>query len=146
MKCAKCKNGQKIAIRNNFYFCSVKQMPIYECNVCEFYKGKNKYNAKKVVTDVGRFDSKKEANRFFELDNMQKQGLIKNLECQKRFELVPKTKDERAVFYVADFVYEENGQKIAEDVKSQITKKNPTYILKRKLFKYKYTEYVFVEK
>ena len=46
--------------------------------------------------------------------------------------LIPKGKDgERAVKYIADFVYKENGQVIVEDVKGK--KKTQVYILKRKL-------------
>lgn len=37
---------------------------------------------------------------------------------------------ERAVNYIADFVYQENGQKVVEDTKGFKTK---DYILKRKL-------------
>ena len=37
---------------------------------------------------------------------------------------------ERATYYVADFVYEENGKKVVEDTKGVKTK---DYILKRKL-------------
>ena len=104
-----------------------------------------KYHNKPVYLGNIRFDSIKEKNRYFELAMLEKSGIIKNLERQKRFEVVPKNEGERAVFYVADFVYMEREQKICEDVKSPITRKNPTYIIKRKLFKYLYKDYEFRE-
>ena len=76
---------------------------------------------------------------------LEKSGIIKNLERQKKFELIPKTNNERAIFYVADFVYLEGEKLVCEDTKSYITKKNPTYIIKRKLFKYRFPEYEFRE-
>ena len=111
------------------------------------YAKRSKYGNKKTIINGVRYDSQKEANRAFELAMLQKAGVIKNLERQKRFEIVPKTKDERAVFYQADFVYQEveSGKLICEDVKSPATRKDKTYIIKRKLFKYNYPEYEFRE-
>ena len=57
---------------------------------------------------------------------LQKGGLISDLQLQVRFEICPKKyANKRARYYVADFVYTENGQKVIEDVKSPITRKNP---------------------
>jgi hypothetical protein len=75
----------------------------------------------------------KEANRWCELKMLEKAGLIKDLQRQVKFELIPKQDGERAVHYVADFVYVEDGKKIVEDVKSAVTKKNKEYVIKRKL-------------
>ena len=108
-------------------------------------RGFNKYHNKKTVAFGLVFDSKKESERYLELVILQKAGKIKNLERQKRFEIVPKTPGEKAVFYVADFVYEQENKLVCEDVKSPITKKNPAYIIKRKLFKYLYKDYEFRE-
>ena len=115
------------------------------CGHCADKKAKSKYNNKKTVVNGITFDSSKECKRFLELSLLQNNGVIKNLERQKRFQLVPKTKDEKAIFYLADFVYEEKGRQICEDVKSAITRKNSTYIIKRKLFKYLYPGYMFRE-
>lgn len=104
-----------------------------------------KYHNKKTKICGIVFDSKKEASRFMELEMLQRAGKISALERQKRFEVVPKTRTERAAFYVADFVYVADGRKTIEDVKSAITKKNPVYVLKKKLVKYLYPEYDFVE-
>jgi hypothetical protein len=75
----------------------------------------------------------KEANRWCELKMLEKAGLIQDLQRQVKFELIPKQDGERAVHYVADFVYVEGGKKIVEDVKSAATKKNKEYVIKRKL-------------
>ncbi len=108
---------------------------------------RSKYGNKKTVIGNIVFDSKKESERFLELSMLQKSGFIKNLERQKRFEIVPKTKTERAVHYVADFVYTETetNKLVCEDVKSAATRKDKTYIIKRKLFKYNYPDYEFRE-
>ena len=90
----------------------------------------NKYNAKKTILDGMVFDSRREANRYAELKLLQRAGKIKNLRCQVPFELIPSQDGERAVKYIADFVYEENGNEIVEDVKGFHPK---DYIIKRKL-------------
>lgn len=53
-------------------------------------------------------------------------------------------KYERAVRYIADFVYTDTMTEkvIVEDVKGY---KTDVYKLKRKLFKYRYPEYIFLE-
>lgn len=105
-----------------------------------------KYHNHKTEYEGKKFDSIKEKNRFIELATLEKAGFIHNLETQKRFQIVPKTeKVKRARFYVADFVYTENGVKVIEDVKSPITKKNPVYTLKKALVLWQYPEYEFRE-
>lgn len=108
-------------------------------------KRKAKYNNQKIEFDGMKFDSKKEYTRFNELMMMQRAGIIDELRRQVSFEIVPKNGTERAAYYVADFVYKEGGKKIIEDVKSQITKQNPVYVLKRKLVKNIYKDYEFRE-
>ncbi len=108
--------------------------------------GFNKYHAKKTECNGLVFDSKKEAARYNELLLLEKGGIIKELELQKKFEIVPKTdKVRRARFYVADFVYTKDGVKIIEDVKSPITKKNPVYSLKKALVQWQYPDFEFLE-
>lgn len=108
-------------------------------------KKKSKYNNCRLEVDGMKFDSKKEYNRFNELMLMQSAGLISDLKRQVKFLLVEKSATESAAYYVADFTYNEGCRKIIEDVKSPITKKNPVYILKRKLVKSIYKDYVFRE-
>ena len=72
---------------------------------------------------------------------MQRAGVISDLQMQVSFELIPSQKVdgkvvERAVNYIADFVYQQNGQKVVEDTKGMRTK---DYIIKRKLMLYIHT-------
>lgn len=107
---------------------------------------RRKYGNKKVTIDGNKFDSKAEARRYEDLKLMLKAGVIKDLELQKEFEIIPKQKGERRAVYKADFVYfdKEKNEKVIEDVKSKPTRTS-TYVLKRKLVKLKYPEYVFKE-
>jgi len=96
------------------------------------------------------FDSKKERDRFIVLRIMRRNGEIKNLQIQKRFLLLPATKSdhpERPAHYTADFFYYdvELGKWVIEDTKSEITKKEPAYILRRKIIKQKYPQFLFKE-
>ena len=70
----------------------------------------SKYHAKKVEIEGVLFDSKKEAQVWARLQNLQRMGVISELQRQVRFELVPKQKDERAVHYVADYVFKEGDK------------------------------------
>lgn len=91
----------------------------------------SKYRAKKVQVDGITFDSKREARRYCELKLLERAGEIHSLELQKRYELIPKQGKERAVHYIADFVYRDSkGAEIVEDTKGVRT---PEYVIKRKL-------------
>ena len=123
-------------------------------------KNHTKLNNQKVTIDGIEFDSRKEAQRYKELLLLQRAGVIQNLELQKRYELIPaqyetvetgeyykigvkkgqpKTKQvciEQSVVYIADFVYEEKGQTVVEDVKGFREPSSATYakfVLKRKM-------------
>ena len=48
----------------------------------------SKYKNKKVTVNGKVFDSKKEAQRYQELKLLEKSGIIKDLELQKRFILL----------------------------------------------------------
>ena len=99
---------------------------------------KHKYHAQK--TDG--YDSKKEARRADVLKLMLKQGLICSLQEQVPFVLCPKQEGidfngkticlRREMKYIADFVYNENGQIIVEDCKGF---KTPEYKRKKRLMK-----------
>lgn len=98
----------------------------------------SKFFSKKVKVDGMVFDSKKEYQRWLELQELEKKGDICCLQRQVKFVLLPKQNGERAVTYVADYVYVYGDILVVEDVKSKYTKKQPKYILKRKLFKFMY--------
>ena len=102
------------------------------------YKKYNKYQNKKTRSSDGIVhDSQKEARRWTELQLRQKAGLISNLERQVRFELIPKQDGERPCYYIADFVYSDpTGELVVEDVKSEATRKDKAYVIKRKLMLY----------
>lgn len=109
----------------------------------------NKFHAKK--TEVGGvvYDSKREAKHAQQLQALADSGAIQNLQRQVRFTLQDayinnKGEKIRKIEYVADFVYEENGKKIVEDVKGSKNTLTEVFKLKKKLFEYKYPDYFFV--
>ena len=112
----------------------------------------NKYYNKKCEINGIVFDSRKEARRYQELLLLQRAGVIKNLQRQVKYVLIPaqyesferygkngqeltpgKKLIERECAYVADFVYVEDGKTVIEDTKGMKTK---DYIIKRKLMLY----------
>lgn len=84
---------------------------------------RNKYYAQKCNIKGTTFDSKKEAQRYAELQILLKAGLISHLRRQVKYVLIPAQRDEdgklleRELSYVADFVYEQDGKTVVEDVK-----------------------------
>ena len=91
-----------------------------------------KYRNVKTEIDGMQFDSKKEARRYLDLRAEQSDGTISELRCQVEFPL--EVCDVVVCCYVADFTYIRDGVQIVEDVKSAVTKKNPAYRIKKKLF------------
>lgn len=94
-----------------------------------------KYGNRKVERDGIVFDSVKECQRYCELKLMQRAGVISDLQLQVPYELIPTQRidgklAEKALNYVADFVYKQNGQTVVEDTKGMRTR---DYIIKRKL-------------
>lgn len=99
-----------------------------------------KYHNIPTTIDGIRFDSRKEANRFYQLRLMERAGEISNLRRQVEYELIPaqKTPEGRAVRpvkYVADFVYDDHGKTVVEDVKGVKTRE---FQLKSKLMLWRY--------
>lgn len=110
------------------------------------YRQYTKYGNKKTTVDGITFDSIKEAKRFKELSLMERAGMIQDLQRQVKYILIPAQREpdtvgarggvhkgkliERECTYVADFVYQENGQTVVEDTKGFRTK---DYLLKRKM-------------
>ena len=101
----------------------------------------SKYKNKKVQIDMYVFDSIAESRRYKELALLEKAGEIENLQLQPKFLLQDSFKKNgktyRKIEYIADFMYEEKGKVIVEDVKGMETKE---FKIKRKLFEYKYPD------
>lgn len=113
----------------------------------------NKYGAKKIKDPATGFvfDSKREFTRWCELRIMERTGKIYGLRRQVKYELIPTQREintevykagpqkglhkpgaviEKPCFYVADFVYYENGKLVVEDCKGCVTE---VFKLKKKL-------------
>lgn len=106
----------------------------------------SKYRAKKTEVDGIKFDSKKEAKRYIALRELEKKGNIEKLMLQPRFLLQEgfrkNGKAYRKIEYVADFMYEQDGKLIIEDVKGI---KTDVYKLKQKLFEKRYQDLTIKE-
>lgn len=110
-----------------------------------------KYHNKKVMINDESFDSKKEYYRFLELKILEDAGIIRNLQRQVKYVLIPAQREpetisqrgrkipgkiiEREVAYYADFAYEQDGEIVVEDTKGIRT---DAYIIKRKLMLERY--------
>lgn len=99
---------------------------------------RNKYGNRQIEYNGEKYDSVKEYRRHDELKLLERAGKITGLQRQVKFELVPKQCEESTevfkrgknkglprpgkvlesdVCYVADFVYQQDGKRIVEDVK-----------------------------
>ena len=109
-----------------------------------------KYGNSKIKNAYGTYDSQLEFARFLFLSNREKEGEITNLRRQVEYLLIPaqygteikhlKTKDkevrvllERSCSYIADFVYDRNGETIVEDCKGAKAIITETAKIKKKL-------------
>lgn len=112
---------------------------------------KNKYHNTKVIYKDIRFSSKKEMRRYIILKQLERAGIINELELQPKFLLLDtihyKGKTYPKTYYIADFKYfdKEKGKYIIEDIKSPITAKDKVYRLKIKMLLTKYPDIEFVE-
>lgn len=115
------------------------------------YTKKNKYRNTITYYKNIRFSSKKERDRYITLKQLEKAGIIKELELQPKFLLLDtihyKGKTYPKTYYIADFKYfdKEKGKYIIEDIKSPITAKDKVYRLKIKMLLEKYPDIDFVE-
>ena len=113
----------------------------------------NKFFAHKVEYMGVIFDSTLERDRYIFLADAQRRGAISNLRRQVKYEIIPKqthivatqlkTKvryDERVLEnnaeYTADFVYNIGDREVVEDTKSEYTRMEKDYVLRRKLMLY----------
>jgi len=90
--------------------------------------------------------STKEYNRSLELKMLEKAWIITNLRSQISFLLqewfVYDWKKEQKMTYKADFVYDQDGKMIVEDVKGY---KTEVYKMKRKMLLFRYSYITFIE-
>ena len=103
----------------------------------------SKYHNSKITVAGERFDSQGEYNRWCELKLLEKAGRIRDLKRQVYFELIPAQYEidekgrrrlvERALGYVADYVYLEDGKTVVEDYKGLQTE---AFKIKKKLMLY----------
>ena len=105
----------------------------------------SKYHSQKTIALGRQFDSRAEANRYRELVMMLKAGIVTDIECQPVFVLQDKFKKHsktiREIKYIADFkVTYADGHVEIEDVKSGPSFRTEKYLLKKKLFDYKYRD------
>ena len=122
---------------------SPEQLAEYQARTSLFPKqmAKQKYGSKSVEQDGEKFDSKKEARRWLELQRLAAAGKISQLERQVVFELAPPVRLEGekrmkpALRYIADATYIEAGQLVVEDTKSPATRKTAAYRIKKHLMK-----------
>jgi hypothetical protein len=90
-------------------------------------KTRNKYGAKKTQVGEVTFDSKKEAQRYMELQLLERAGEITDLRRQVKFELMGQhrplyTRTGRKMKYTADFAYVEDGVEVIEECKGHRTR------------------------
>jgi len=88
---------------------------------------RNKYGAKKTIIGHIRFDSKKEAHRFMELQLLKRAGEISDLRRQVKVELLGQyrplyTRTGRKMKLTFDFAYIEDGVQVYEDAKGYPTR------------------------
>ena len=111
----------------------------------------SKYHSHKITADGQTFDSRKEYRRWCSLRLLERAGAITGLRRQVKYVLIPAQYGpstvgprggvkrgpllERECAYIADFVYQKDGETVVEDSKGMRTK---DFIIKRKLMLERY--------
>lgn len=90
----------------------------------------SKYRNEQVRVDNIIFASKREARRYQQLRLEEQAGAIAQLRLQVRYRLT--VNGQPVCYYVADFVYQRDGQETVEDAKGV---KTDVYRIKKKLMK-----------
>ena len=96
----------------------------------------NKYHNKKCFYKDMTFDSKKERDYYIVLEMMLKNKQITDLKTQVKFELQPSFKFKGKTIRLSSSIDKKNKLHII-DVKSEATKKDKVYRLKKKMMQYK---------
>ena len=102
-----------------------------------------------LASEYNYFDKsgKLEAKRYVQLKILERAGVIRALELQPEYELIPSFRKNgktwRRTLYKADFRYilAEDDKTIIEDVKGSTAVITDVFRLKQKLFEYKYPDY-----
>lgn len=138
---------------NNYYFVRRKK-GVAKDNSADGQT--RKYGNKKVIYDGIKFDSEKEGKRYLFLKQKEQEGVITDLQCHPKWELIPKvghieyvqlkTKvkqklvcDQLPITYSADFIYKKDGLDVIEDIKPSPSMPLPKeFQLKVKLLFWRY--------
>lgn len=76
------------------------------------------------------FKTKTEVKRWARRNNITEYTAVKHEEMEP---VMKEKVIEKAAYYTADFTYHRNGEYVVEDVKSDFTRKEKDYVLRRKL-------------
>lgn len=140
----------------NAYLASTHKKPKYKNKKVYVYVDGYISSAKDIAGHgkiIETYDSKEEFERGRELKLLERVGKIKNL--RRQIPLIIREvfrdnngKTHRAIKYNADFIYEQDGKFIIEDVKgidrkTGKAKTTETFRIKWKLLQAKYPQYVF---
>lgn len=103
----------------------------------------SKYGNRKTMYNGLAFDSKREAARYQDLRLLEQAGVIHDLVCQPKYELLPGFRDatgkkQPAINYWADFSYNEDGRAVVEDVKGGAV--TTAFALNVRMFRYKFRD------
>ena len=104
----------------------------------------SKYHNIKTYVDNILFDSIAEAEYYIYLKSEEKMGHISDLQLQVPFMLQSSYKNNRgqrirAIKYIADFVFNRDGEKVIVDVKGKQTE---AFKIKWKMLGMKYPDYI----
>lgn len=123
---------------------------------------RRKYGNTKVIMDGIQFDSQREAARYQQLKLLERAGRISGLQTQVKYVLIPTQREasfeayksgpnkgrrkpgkvlECECSYIADFVYNQDGETVVEDVKGYRDPASAGYakfVIKRKLMLERY--------
>lgn len=117
---------------------------------CWGEKDSGKIAHQKIKVGDIEFDSFAEHDRYLELTMMERAGLIHDIECHPSYECLPsqETPDGRQNFrpvvYTPDFRYvTADGRTVVEEVKSEYSRHEKDYVIRRKLLYY--TQGIYVE-
>ncbi len=101
-------------------------------------KKRSKYGNVKTTIGAEKFDSKREGLRYLALKQMERDGKISLLHCQRSFDLI--VNGQKICRYVGDFAYVEKYKAVVEDSKGVKTR---DFVIKWKLCQALYPQIVW---